>query len=68
MFRYTWFLATEKRDGMVRERREDEVEALVAEAHACRGRCGEPVPAEPNRCCGERADPTIAWEIARAAH
>ena len=34
MFRYTWFLATEKRDGMVREGRGDEVEALVAEARA----------------------------------
>ena len=32
MFRYTWFLATEKRDEMVREGREKEVEALVAEA------------------------------------
>ena len=32
MFRYTWFLATEKRDSMVREGREGEVEALVAEA------------------------------------
>ena len=34
MFRYTWFLATEKRDAMVREGREDEVDALVAEARA----------------------------------
>ena len=34
MFRYTWFLATEKRDAMVREGREDEVAALVAEARA----------------------------------
>ena len=32
MFRYTWFLATEKRDAMVREGREDELDALVAEA------------------------------------
>ena len=32
MFRYTWFLATEKRDEMVREGRKEEVEALVAEA------------------------------------
>ena len=31
MFRYTWFLATEKRDAMVREGREEEVNALVAE-------------------------------------
>ena len=34
MFRYTWFLATEKRDAMMREGREEEVEALVAEARA----------------------------------
>ena len=34
MFRYTWFLATEKRDAMVREGRKDEVDALVAEAQA----------------------------------
>ena len=34
MFRYTWFLATEKRDTMVREGREDEVDALVAEGRA----------------------------------
>ena len=32
MFRYTWFLATEKRDAMISEGREDELEALVAEA------------------------------------
>ena len=34
MFRYTWFLATVKRDAMVREGREDEIDALVAEARA----------------------------------
>ncbi len=34
IFRYTWFLATEKRDAMVREGHEDEVDALVAEARA----------------------------------
>ena len=34
MFRYTWFLATEKRDAMVREGREDEVDALVDEGRA----------------------------------
>lgn len=34
MFRYTWFLATEKRAAMVREGREDELETLVAEARA----------------------------------
>ena len=32
MFRYTWFLATEKRDAMIRDGRGDEVDALVAEA------------------------------------
>ncbi len=34
MFRYTWFLATERRDAMAREGREDEVDKLVAEARA----------------------------------
>ena len=34
MFRYTWFLATEKRDAMMREGREQELDALVAEARA----------------------------------
>ena len=34
MFRYTWFLATEKRDAMVREGREDELDALVVEVRA----------------------------------
>ena len=34
MFRYTWFLATEKRDAMVREGRENELDKLVAEARA----------------------------------
>ena len=34
MFRYTWFLATEKRDAMVHEGREDELDALVADARA----------------------------------
>ena len=34
MFRYTWFLATEKRDAMVREGREAELDALVEEARA----------------------------------
>ena len=32
MFRYTWFLATEKRGAMLREGRGDELEKLVAEA------------------------------------
>ena len=34
MFRYTWFLATEKRDAMVREGRGKELNTLVAEARA----------------------------------
>ena len=34
MFRYTWFLPAEKRDAMVREGREDDLDALVAEARA----------------------------------
>ena len=34
MFRYTWFLATERRDAMAREGRQDELDALVAEARA----------------------------------
>ena len=34
MFRYTWFLATERRDAMVREGRGDELDRLVAEARA----------------------------------
>ena len=34
MFRYTWFLATEKRDAMIREGREAELEKLVGEARA----------------------------------
>ena len=34
MFRYTWFLATEKRDAMVREGRGNELDTLVAEARA----------------------------------
>ena len=34
MFRYLWFLATERRDAMVREGRQDEVDKLIAEARA----------------------------------
>ena len=34
MFRYTWFLATEKRDAMMREGRAEELDALVEEARA----------------------------------
>ena len=32
IFRYTWFMATEKRDAMIREGRGEEVDRLVAEA------------------------------------
>lgn len=34
MFRYSWFLATEKRDAMIREGREAELEELIGEARA----------------------------------
>ena len=34
MFRYSWFLATEKRNEMIREGREEELERLVGEARA----------------------------------
>ena len=34
MFRYTWFLATEKHDTMMREGRAEELDTLVAEARA----------------------------------
>ena len=34
VFRYTWFLATEKRDEMIRDGREEELEKLVGEARA----------------------------------
>ena len=34
MFRYTWFLATEKRDAMLHEGRGEEVDRLVAEARS----------------------------------
>ncbi len=34
MFRYTWFLATEKRGAMLREGRGEELEKLVVEARA----------------------------------
>ena len=40
-FRYAWFVATERRDAMVREGRKDEVDALVAEGRALHDRlCG----------------------------
>ena len=34
MFRYTWFLATERRDAMLHEGRGEELDRLVAEARA----------------------------------
>ena len=34
MFRYTWFLATERRDAMLRDGRGEELDRLVAEARA----------------------------------
>ena len=34
MFRYTWFLATERRDAMLHEGRGEELERLVAEARS----------------------------------
>ena len=34
MFRYTWFLATEKRDAMLHEGRGEELDRLVAEARS----------------------------------
>ena len=44
MFRYTWFLATEKRDAMLREGREAEIEKLVAEARALQESLGGDAP------------------------
>lgn len=38
IFRYTWFLATERRDAMLRQGRQDEIDALVAEARALHDR------------------------------
>ena len=38
MFRYTWFLATERRDAMIRDGRKDEVDALVADGRALHDR------------------------------
>ena len=34
MFRYTWFLATERRDAMLREGRGEELDRLVVEARS----------------------------------
>ena len=44
MFRYTWFLATEKRDAMLREGREAELEKLVGEARAFQESLGGDAP------------------------
>ena len=44
MFRYTWFLATEKRDEMIREGREEELEKLVTEARAFQESLGRNAP------------------------
>ena len=44
MFRYTWFLATEKRDEMIREGREEELEKLVGEARALQESLGDNAP------------------------
>ena len=44
MFRYTWFLATEKRDEMIREGREEELEKLVGEARALQESLGGNAP------------------------
>ena len=38
MFRYTWFLATERRDAMIREGRQDDIDALVAGARGLHDR------------------------------
>jgi len=44
MFRYTWFLATERRDAMIREGREAELEKLVGEARALQESLGRGAP------------------------
>ena len=41
MFRYTWFLATEKRDVMLREGRGEELDRLVAEARSLQESLGD---------------------------
>lgn len=37
-FRYAWFVATERRDAMIAEGREDEVDTLVADGRALHDR------------------------------
>ena len=44
MFRYTWFLATAKRDEMIREGREAELERLVGEARTFQESLGRDAP------------------------
>ena len=44
IFRYTWFLATEKRGEMLREGREAELERLVGEARAFQESLGRGAP------------------------
>ena len=41
MFRYTWFLATERRDAMLHEGRGEELDRLVAEARAFQESLGQ---------------------------
>jgi len=43
MFRYTWFLATAKRDEMIREGLEAEIEKLVADARTLQESLGRKV-------------------------
>ena len=44
IFRYTWFLATAKRDEMIHEGREAELERLVGEARALQESLGRGAP------------------------
>ena len=44
MFRYTWFLATERRDAMLREGRGEELDRLVAEAKSFQESLGGNAP------------------------
>ena len=44
MFRYSWFLATAKRDEMIHEGREAELERLVGEARAFQESLGRDAP------------------------
>lgn len=55
MLRYTSFLATEKHDAMVHEGREDEFDALVAEAPAQHDEYADALPTEPDRRSRELA-------------